>query len=119
MRVYNLVSQPSKHGRSSGNAGLLVVLTKGIATMKIKEPDVLQNDEKELIESGAPLTVGDVYNYCQKYIPSDLTKADLTKEEFEELSNKVRKFISAWYSIKGNHQTRSKHAILVCNEQLH
>jgi hypothetical protein len=72
---------------------------------------------KELIESGDPLTVGDVYNYCQKYIPFGKQPSDLTKKELEELSNELRKFLRAWYSIEGNHQTRWKNAILVCAEQ--
>ena len=86
------------------------------SSMKIKE-NVETNDEEELIEGGDPLTVGDVYNYCQRYLPFSWDgQSELTKEEFEELSNKVRKFISAWYDIEGDHQTRLEHAVRQCEE---
>jgi hypothetical protein len=103
--------------------------------MKIKKPeDDIQDDEilappsflEGLFKTGDPLTVGDVYNYCQKYVPCSFKKkpSDLTKKELEEVSNEIRKFILAWYNIEGNHQIRWENAISICarrqpNERLH
>ena len=72
---------------------------------------------KEFLKSGDPLTVGDVYNYCQEQFPSCIIEkqpSEMTKEEFEEVTNKIQKFISAWYDIEGNHQTRWEYAIRQC-----
>jgi len=71
---------------------------------------------KDFFESGDPLTIRDVYNYCQEHFPSCIEKSpsDLTKEEFEKVTDKIQEFISAWYDIEGDHQTRLEHAVRQC-----
>jgi DNA-binding XRE family transcriptional regulator len=70
------------------------------------------------LKSGDPITVGDVYNYCQEQFPSEKRPSEMTKEEFKEVTNKIQKFIWAWYDIEGDRQTRWEYAIRQCEKEV-
>lgn len=97
-------------------------------TIKKPEEDdkILAPPPEIVVPAGDPLTVADVYNYCQEYIPCSFKKepCDLTMNELEEVSIGIQRFIRAWYSIEGCHQTRWENAISICtgrqpNERSH